>query len=51
MRGGAALSPILAGVLFAEKLSLPVVSAIMAIGSLLALILITTLPADKRRGA
>lgn len=50
-RGGAALSPILAGVLFAERLSLPVVSAIMAIGSLLALVLITSLPADKRRGA
>lgn len=50
-RGGAALSPILAGVLFAERLSLPAVSAIMACGSLLALALIATLPADRRRGA
>lgn len=50
-RGGAALSPILAGFLFAERLSLPVVSAVMACGSLLALILIATLPADRRRGA
>jgi len=50
-RGGAALSPILAGFLFAERLSLPVVSVVMACGSLLALILIATLPADRRRGA
>lgn len=50
-RGGAALSPILAGALFAERLSLSAVSAIMALGSLLALILVATLPADERRGA
>lgn len=43
-RGGAALSPILAGFLFASGLGLPVVAAIMAAGSLLGALAIFLLP-------
>lgn len=42
-RGGAALSPVLAGVLFANDLGLMGVSIIMAIGSFLALAMLATL--------
>jgi MFS family permease len=42
-RGGAALSPVLAGILFAADLGLMGVSIIMAIGSLLALALLSML--------
>lgn len=47
-RAGAALSPYLAGVLFAHKLGLQNVSIIMALGSLVALLLFTQLPLQKK---
>lgn len=43
-RGGAAIAPILAGVLFQAGLGLPVVAAIMASGSLLAAVALIFLP-------
>lgn len=46
-RGGAALSPYLAGLLFKDQLGLMNVSLVMAAGSLLALCLFTFLPARK----
>jgi benzoate transport len=47
-RAGAALSPIAAGMLFADKLGLVTVSIVMATGSLLALVLFATLPDDRK---
>lgn len=43
-RGGAALSPYLAGVLFQKQLGLMTVSTVMALGSLVALLLFAFLP-------
>jgi hypothetical protein len=43
-RGGAALSPYLAGLLFAQHSGLMTVSLVMAAGSLLALVLLWFLP-------
>lgn len=43
-RGGAALSPILAGILFKSQLGLMGVALVMAMGSLLALVLLMLLP-------
>jgi MFS family permease len=48
-RAGAALSPIAAGMLFADKLGLATVSIVMAAGSLLALVLFATLPNDRKQ--
>ncbi|SFG44321.1 benzoate transport [Novosphingobium sp. CF614] len=48
-RGGAALSPYLAGVLFSEELGLMAVSIIMAAGSLVALVLFAFLPVEEKR--
>ncbi len=49
-RGGAALSPILAGLLFAGGLGLPVVAAVMACGSLLGALAILALPKREAEG-
>jgi hypothetical protein len=49
-RGGAALSPILAGLLFAAGIGLPVVAAIMAAGSLLGALAILILPKREAEG-
>ncbi len=46
-RAGAALSPYLAGVLFAHKSGLQMVSLVMAVGSLLAFFLLTMLPLSE----
>lgn len=46
-RGGAALSPYLAGVLFQHQLGLMTVSVVMAIGSLVALLLFAFLPVNN----
>lgn len=48
-RGGAALGPILAGVLFASGSGLSVVSALMALGSVLAGAALLALPARERQ--
>lgn len=47
-RGGAALSPYLAGVLFQKELGLATVSIVMAVGSLLALVLFAFLPLKEK---
>lgn len=49
-RGGAALSPIIAGLLFAGGMGLPVVAAIMACGSLLGALAIFVLPKREAEG-
>jgi len=48
-RGGAALGPVLAGLLFAGGISLPLVAAIMGLGSLIALAAIAALPRGHGR--
>jgi MFS family permease len=53
-RGGAALSPIIAGLLFAAALGLPIVSAMVASASLLGAVAVFALPrrrVDDRAGA
>jgi len=50
-RGGAALSPYLAGLLFAGKMDLLSVSVIMALGSLVAMMLFLFLPLKEARRA
>ena len=49
-RGGAALSPYLAGLLFSGQLGLMGVSVVMAMGSLVAMALFAFLPADGKSG-
>jgi len=49
-RGGAALSPVLAGVLFQAGLGLPTVAAVMAGGSLLGAMALTAMPRRAPQG-
>ena len=49
-RGGAALGPIVAGLLFAAGIGLPWVTAIMALASLVSAAVLLGLPRDHRRG-
>jgi benzoate transport len=46
-RGGAILSPIIAGLLFESGLALPVLGAVMGAGSILGLLVLTLLGADR----
>jgi len=43
-RGGAALGPIIAGILFNDGVQLPIVAAVMAVGSLAAAVAVFALP-------
>jgi MFS family permease len=46
-RGGAALGPIIAGLLFQSRVQLPAVAVIMALGSLLAAVAIAALRVEQ----
>lgn len=48
-RGGAALSPIVAGYLFSEGVSLPTVALVMGAGSLIAIVALLALPYEEGR--